>query len=293
MDKREYQIPEGYEAKIEGNKVIFEPKESEDERIRKELLTYLEHEYLVDKTIKCSEYNKYVAWLEKQGEKIDAIENFDTEFEKQVSCLIASDINKEYKYNQGCVKWAANALLNYAKHELEKQGSQNLANSTKTCKDEPKFKVGDTIHKIGENTIFPMVIEKIKDGDYVCDNGSTFINIEFQDKYELVVQNPTWSEEDEIGFHDAMWAIEQARTIAKDENDMGNLWYAEKFLKSLKERYTWKPSEEHTSTDAFIEKACDKLAQLMHDQHLFEGRLHQDSIIENFVGDFRNYMKGE
>ena len=238
MDKREYQIPEGYEAKIEGNKVIFEPKESEDERIRKELLTYLEHEYLVDKTIKCSEYNKYVAWLAEQG-------------------------------------------------------SQNLANSTKTCKDEPKFKVGDTIHKIGENTIFPMVIEKIKDGDYVCDNGSTFINIEFQDKYELVVQNPTWSEEDEIGFHDAMWAIEQARTIAKDENDMGNLWYAEKFLKSLKERYTWKPSEEHTSTDAFIEKACDKLAQLMHDQHLFEGRLHQDSIIENFVGDFRNYMKGE
>ncbi len=45
-----------------------------------------------------------------------------------------------------------------------------------------------------------------------------------------------WSEEDEIGFADTLWAIQQARTIAKDENDMGNLWYAEDWLKSLKQR---------------------------------------------------------
>ena len=50
---------------------------------------------------------------------------------------------------------------------------------------------------------------------------------------------------------------------------------------------------EYIRTDTFIEKACNKLAQLMYDQHLFEGRLHQDAIIENFVGDFENYMKGE
>lgn len=69
--------------------------------------------------------NAYKAgWLEKQGEKINAIENFDSEFENQVSHLIASAINKEYEYNEGFVKWAANALLNYAKHELEKQGEQ-------------------------------------------------------------------------------------------------------------------------------------------------------------------------
>ena len=34
------EIPEGYEARVEGNKVILEPKESEDERIRKELIQY-------------------------------------------------------------------------------------------------------------------------------------------------------------------------------------------------------------------------------------------------------------
>ena len=49
-------------------------------------------------------------------------------------------------------------------------------------------------------------------------------------------QKPIWSKEDEIGFNDTFWAIQQARTIAKDENDMGNLWYAEDWLKSLKER---------------------------------------------------------
>lgn len=35
---KEIEIPEGYEARIEGNKVILEPKESEYERIRKVLL---------------------------------------------------------------------------------------------------------------------------------------------------------------------------------------------------------------------------------------------------------------
>jgi len=53
---------------------------------------------------------------------------------------------------------------------------------------------------------------------------------------EAMYDKLAWSEEDEIGFNDTLWAIQQARTIAKDENDMGNLWYAEDWIKSLKER---------------------------------------------------------
>lgn len=58
------------------------------------------------------------------------------------------------------------------------------------------------------------------------------------EKKELnkIEKKPTWSEEDEAGLSVAMWAIEQARAIAKNENDMGNLWYAERWLKSIKER---------------------------------------------------------
>ena len=67
---------------------------------------------------------------------------------------------------------------------------------------------------------------------------------------------PAWSEEDEIGCCDAMWAIEQARTIAKNENEMGNLWYAERWLKSIKERvqpllkYEWSEEDENKKNDA-------------------------------------------
>ena len=71
-------------------------------------------------------------------------------------------------------------------------------------------------------------------------------------------EKTTWVKEDEIGFIDAMWAIEQARTIAKNENDMGNLWYAEKWLKSLKERYTWKPSDEQIIPSTSVCCAGDK-----------------------------------
>ena len=50
------------------------------------------------------------------------------------------------------------------------------------------------------------------------------------------IEQNTWSEEDETGLGDALWAIQQAKTIAKDENDMGNIWYAENWLKSIKDR---------------------------------------------------------
>lgn len=97
--------------------LIPELKESEDERIRKSIID------LVEKQMPKSENKKWmISWLEKQSEKVNAIENFNTEFERQISHLIASIINKEHEYNEGFVKWTANALLNYAKHELEKQG---------------------------------------------------------------------------------------------------------------------------------------------------------------------------
>ena len=51
---------------------------------------------------------------------------------------------------------------------------------------------------------------------------------------------------------------------------------------------------EYTRTDAFIEKACVKLKKLMYDNLMFQGRLHREEVIDNFVEDFKkNYMKGE
>lgn len=146
----EYTIPEGYEARIDGNKVIIEPKESEDERIRKVLIRGIESV--------CKEEEVFTEGFTR----------------KQI------------------VAW------------LEKQGSQNLANSAKTC------------------------------------------NVEW---------NPAWSEEDENMLACCEIAIDFFKNLGKNSSghphpnyfDLDKKIYPERvidWLKSLKERYTWKPSDE-------------------------------------------------
>ena len=68
---KELEIPEGYEARIEGNKVILERKESEDERIRKALVKTFEKKLEIG--FEWTEFgipNRSVLdWLEKQKEQ--------------------------------------------------------------------------------------------------------------------------------------------------------------------------------------------------------------------------------
>ena len=154
------------EAQKAAEFVFPELKKSEDERIRKNIINWLKN--IEGQTIPFNDYISAIAWLEKQGKKVDAIENFDTEFEKQVSYFTASAINKEHEYNQEYVKWAANALLNYAKHELEKQNEQK-----NTDKVEPKFKVGDwVIYECGEDSA-TLQIKNIVYGTYEFTDNST------------------------------------------------------------------------------------------------------------------------
>jgi hypothetical protein len=102
--------------------------ESEDERIRKGLIQYFST-FTLD-TFAGLEPKKILAWLEKQGKKTKPIEGFNTEFERQVSCLIASAMNKDYEYTKDFVKWTSEGLLNYAKREFEKN-SMGISEATK------------------------------------------------------------------------------------------------------------------------------------------------------------------
>lgn len=64
-------IPKGYEAKIEGDKVVFVKKENEDEKIRKNIITYLtgmRDETLPNRMIQPI-FDDWIAYLEKQGEQ--------------------------------------------------------------------------------------------------------------------------------------------------------------------------------------------------------------------------------
>lgn len=67
---KEIEIPDGYEAIIEGNKVIIKQKESEDERIRKELLAYIKtHPAAPEGHIEQSVLSSWIAYLENQKEQ--------------------------------------------------------------------------------------------------------------------------------------------------------------------------------------------------------------------------------
>jgi len=66
---KEIEIPEGYEARIEGNKVVLELRESEDERIRKDLvnvITWLKANPKLSSQYYHDRYDGMLAWLEKQ-----------------------------------------------------------------------------------------------------------------------------------------------------------------------------------------------------------------------------------
>ena len=76
----EYTIPEGYEAEIKDGKVIIRKVESEDEKIRKELIEQVHHiipnSNEMDKDGNMlpnykKRIDRYVVWLKKQGKPTD------------------------------------------------------------------------------------------------------------------------------------------------------------------------------------------------------------------------------
>lgn len=91
---------------------------------------------------------------------------------------------------------------------------------------------------------------------------------------EALYDKPAWSEEDEAGLSDALWAIKQAKTIAKDENDMGNLWYAENWLNSIKNRI--QPKQKWSEED---ERILDALVTSLNNEY-FARRLETLKGIE-------------
>ena len=149
-----YHIPEGMEAVIDGDKVIIRKKETEDEKIRKELLELFNdmewddsilHDYNLDK-------NKTIAWLEKQGEQIEIN---PTEFDIRLQSLIGQFDSLPKEELIGSLNFWLNVVRNDGTYKEEKQDEQK---DCKTCgfrtlaceqkptdKIEPKFKVGEWI----------------------------------------------------------------------------------------------------------------------------------------------------
>ena len=233
MKARVLEIGRGYVKGVDFSKprqiaeyICPELGESEDERIRKAIInvfaSHKDYENFYGASVE-----DILAWLEKQNSNAD-------------------NANKEYwrGYREG----KQEVIDKYA--ELEKQGEQKP-----TTKVEPKFKVGDYVvvsTTKGDKVVQIASVEYFKNGhpSYITTEGRWFGNgikahlltnkdvetTTIPESQITVSENKFWSKEDEAGLSDTLWAIQQARAIAKDENDMGNLWYAEKWLKSLKDR---------------------------------------------------------
>ena len=229
--------------------IFPELRESGDERIRKALLEYFGKQCDMSDCNGIYGYEVY-DWLKKQGEKVDAIENFDTEFEKQVSHLIASAINKEHEYNDGFVKWTANALLNYAKHELEKQGElkptdYHLANEKmeiERWKEACKAACSDRNYRSHYG------LTETRD-DYFVDG------VQWAD--ENPKHKPVWSEEDEKILKELVEEVkDQLDSVPspdcmdkEDEKVLKQLNKWMDWLKSIKNRVQLQPNQEWSEED--------------------------------------------
>ena len=81
-----------------------------------------------------------------------------------------------------------------------------------------------------------------------------------------IKQDDAWSEEDEVALCDALWCCKQAASIAKDENDMGNVWFAENWLNSLKERMLSQPKQEWREEDSeYLDSIIESYKDLIAD----------------------------
>lgn len=114
-------------------------------------------------------------------------------------------------------------------------------------KIESKFKVGDSIRYKNSGAIF--TIKSVFSDHYSLTNNEGLLYFKFQDKYELVEQKPSWSEEDEKKWSQVINEIEAIKSnsstifeknVAQDKID---------WLKSIKDRVHPQPKQEWSEED--------------------------------------------
>lgn len=155
-----------YESANDDQKYVIESlfpelNESEDERIKKELIGFLQlhHPQFVGKR----NQEKWIAWLEKQGGNPQFWRPTKEQYEALTYAFYYIPDNKRGNYYAGVLKDLIEDL-----DRLEKQDEQKPAD-----KAEPKFKVGDWILYSGDHYEGVRYITKINEnGYYIERNGS-------------------------------------------------------------------------------------------------------------------------
>lgn len=180
-----------------------ELKESEDERIRKEIISHLKYlgKYCEESM---PNVNEWIAWLEKQGEqkpinKIQLGKKYKCIASPRYSTFMLGKIYKpEDKFLCSLMNFCSDCFVpiedGKQKSADKKEEVDNLHNylygeQKHADKVEQKFKVGDRIIEKDFDECGCGTIIDIKDGKYIFDDGG-FIYIEEQGLWQLVEQKP-------------------------------------------------------------------------------------------------------
>ena len=226
---KEIEIPEGYEARIEGNKVIFVQKESEDERIREgieKIVSSFDSLYLQENFFLSQK--DALTWLEKQKEQKPVKLNYDTEvgLDRALQIIKAAKGNLYgYQTDDGIYECchAIQTLECILENGIEQKPAECIEDSVKF---EEGFKTGRE--------------SGLRDGQkYVLDNAESY------GLYRLA----EWSEEDKL-MHDVV-----LNTLER-VGDYGTIGMQKDWFKSLPERFNLQPKTEWSEED---EKALNSV----------------------------------
>ena len=255
--------------------LIPELKESEDERIKRELCN--------DLLLYVPTPERYIAWLEKQSEqkpaaevkpkfkvgdwitngeytwKVTGIGQLDYILQSQNGDTVDDNISYvNQHFHRWTIQYAKDGDVLYHKSTLTgteyivmSRGVNDCGNIDSYFRYNSEYGFGIDIPSVFStklDDITPatkaqrnLLFQKMHEAGYEWDAEKK--------KLRKIEQKPAWNGEDEAGFGNALWAIKQARSIAKDGNDMGNLWYAERWLKSIKDRVKPQPKQEWSEED--------------------------------------------
>ena len=256
------------DVKGELESIFPELKESEDERIRKEIIQSIQDNMCVIHKDKC------IAWLEKQAN----IPHFTFDDILALQCAMkATEKADNELYEQ--LKSLHDRLNDV--YWLEKQGKNKDQNNRIYIQ---KFNIGDTVYRQGwsDNTIEKIYNDGKFEPVYICKNEEgleSHISFSEQDEWKLkdrMQSQPKqeWSEEDNIKCIYSY--LELYLNHATDINEIEECKYLKDWLKSLKPQNHWKPSEEqmqalkkrthglHTSSETrkALESLIDDLTKL-------------------------------
>lgn len=193
--------------------IFPELAESEEERIRKEII-----DFIYDKTDTYElreKSNSWLAWLEKQNDKDNQVKLPTFTFDDILALQCCMETVKKVQEDKDLYE-KLNDLHSrvYDAYHLEKQGEQKTAD-----KVEAKFKVGDTMRTLqeandGYTDGMPVVIS-IDNEYYHCTN--ELIAIKDQDDYEFPPINVKQKTADNIvpKFHEGDWV----------SNKLGESWH--------------------------------------------------------------------